>query len=365
MAGIGGRTRIILGRGLRSPRPGRALPDVYAVVPARDEADVLPRTLGGLRAQRYPGNVSVVVVDDRSTDGTGAVAAAAGAEVLSGAPRAEGWSGKVWALEQGVRAVRDRGKTPAYWWFTDADVLHGPDVLARLVTTAEDENRDLVSLMVHLHCTTLAERTLIPAFVFFFMKLYPFRWVADPKRTTAAAAGGCLLMRAGALERIGGVARIKDALIDDVAFARAVKASGGAIRLELTSDSQSIRPYETFGSVWSMVARTAYTQLRYSPLLLAGTVAGMSLLYLAPPIATLAGIATRRPQTAAAGAFGWTLMTLAYAPMLRRYRTSVLLAPLLPLAALLYTGMTIDSARRHLRGSGGAWKGRTFNPAPR
>jgi hopene-associated glycosyltransferase HpnB len=197
------------------------------------------------------------------------------------------------------------------------------------------------------------------------MKLYPFRWVADARRGTAAAAGGCLLLRAEALARIGGVERIKDALIDDVAFASAVKSEGGALRLELTDDSHSIRPYESFGGIWSMVARTAYTQLRYSPALLAGTVLGMTVLNIVPPAATIAGLAARRPSIAAPGAFAWTLMALAYAPMLRRYRTSRWLAPLLPLAALLYTGMTIDSARRHVRGAGGSWKGRTFSPGAR
>ncbi len=353
------------GVGLRTPHPNRSLPDVWAIVPARDEADVVPKTLAALRAQRYPGKFSVLLVDDLSTDGTGPAAAAAGAEVLAGRPRAEGWTGKVWALEQGVRSVRARGESPAYWWFTDADILHGPDVLAKLVTTAQDEKRDLVSLMVHLHCRTPAERLLIPAFVFFFMKLYPFRWVADSRRATAAAAGGCLLLSAAALERIGGVERIKDALIDDVALARAVKDGGGALRLELSDESQSIRPYETLGAVWSMVARTAYTQLRYSPLLLAGTVLGMTVLYAVPPIATVAGIARRRPAIAAGGAIAWTLLSIAYAPTLRRYRTSVLLAPLLPVAAVLYTAMTLDSARRHVRGSGGLWKGRTFKPATR
>jgi hopene-associated glycosyltransferase HpnB len=353
------------GTALRAPGAARRLPDVYAIVPARNEADVLPRTLGALRAQRYPGRLSILLVDDRSDDGTGVVAAASGADVLTGEPRADGWTGKVWALEQGVRAVRARGKTPAFWWFTDADVQHGPDVLAALVATAEDEDRDIVSLMVQLHCRTPAERLLIPAFVFFFMKLYPFRWVADARRGTAAAAGGCLLLRAEALARIGGVERIKDALIDDVAFASAVKSEGGALRLELTDDSHSIRPYESFGGIWSMVARTAYTQLRYSPALLAGTVLGMTVLYIVPPAATIAGLAARRPSIAAPGAFAWTLMALAYAPMLRRYRTSRWLAPLLPLAALLYTGMTIDSARRHVRGAGGSWKGRTFSPGAR
>jgi hopene-associated glycosyltransferase HpnB len=351
--------------GLRAPQPGRRLPDVYAIVPARNEADVIVRTIRALHAQRYPGRLSVLVVDDRSEDGTGVVAAASGADVLTGAPRADGWTGKVWALEQGVRAIRARGSAPVYWWFTDADVQHGPSVLAELVTTAEDEDRDVVSLMVQLHCETPAERLLIPAFVFFFMKLYPFRWVADQRRRTAAAAGGCLLMRSEALERIGGVARIKDALIDDVAFASAVKSDGGSLRLELTDESESIRPYETFGEIWSMVARSAYTQLRYSPALLAGTVLGMSMLYLVPPAATIAGIAARRPSVAAPGAFAWTLLTCAYAPMLRRYRTSLWLAPLLPLAALLYTGMTVDSARRHVGGKGGNWKGRTFTPAAR
>jgi len=343
------------------PRPA---PDVHAVVPARNEADVVPRTLRALAAQHYPGRFAITLVDDRSDDGTGdAARAVAGVNVIAGATRPPGWTGKMWALEQGVRAARAVDAAPAYWWFTDADVEHAPDTLARLVATAEAERRDLVSLMVALHCESPIERLLIPAFVFFFAKLYPFRWVADPENPTAAAAGGCVLLANDALARIGGIARIRGELIDDCALAAAVKSTGGNIRLELSSSSRSIRPYENFGTIWSMVARSAYTQLRYSPRMLAGTVLGMAFLYLVPPAATIAGVARRRSDLALGGALAWTLLSAAYVPMLRRYRVTPFAAPLLPLAALLYTSMTVDSALRHALGRGGAWKGRTFTPS--
>jgi hopene-associated glycosyltransferase HpnB len=338
---------------------------VHAVVPARNEADVLPRTLRALAAQRYPGRFAITLVDDRSDDGTGdAARAVTGVGVIEGATRPAGWTGKMWALEQGVRAARAAGAAPRYWWFTDADVEHAPETLARLVATAEAERRDLVSLMVALHCESVVERLLIPAFVFFFAKLYPFTWVADPENPTAAAAGGCVLLTSDALARIGGIARIRGELIDDCALAAAVKSTGGNIRLELSSSSRSIRPYENFGTVWSMVARSAYTQLGHSPWMLAGTVAGMTFLYLVPPVATTLGLARRKYGLALGGAVAWTLLSAAYVPMLRRYRVTPLAAPLLPLAALLYTGMTVDSAIRHLAGRGGAWKGRTFTPSP-
>jgi hopene-associated glycosyltransferase HpnB len=343
---------------------------VHAVVPARNEADVLARTLGSLLAQDYPGRFSITLVDDRSDDGTGTVAraaiAAAGSShdgrVIEGRPRPEGWTGKVWALGQGVAAARASGAQPAYWWFSDADVEHDADTLARLVATASGEGRALVSQMVALHCASRSERLLIPAFVFFFRMLYPFAWVNDDRRATAAAAGGCVLLADDALSAIGGIDRIKGELIDDCALAAAVKGAGGGLWLGLATRSRSVRPYRSFGTIWSMVSRTAYTQLRYSPLLLVGTVAGMLLLYYVPVAATFAGVRRRRADLALPGALAWAVMTLAYAPTLRLYNLPRRNAVALPFAALLYTAMTADSARRHARGHGGAWKGRTFTP---
>ncbi len=346
------------------------MPDVHAVVPARDEADVVARTLGSLLAQEYPGRFSVTLVDDRSGDGTGDAArvtidryaAHERARVIEAQPRPDGWTGKVWALAEGIAAARASGARPAYWWFSDADVEHDPDTLARLVATATAQDRALVSQMVALHCTSAAEQLLIPAFVFFFRMLYPFAWVNDDARATAAAAGGCVLLSDDALRRIGGVERIAGELIDDCALAAAVKRSGGSLWLGLATRSRSIRPYASLSTIWSMVARTAYTQLRYSPLLLAGTVAGMMLLYYVPVAATVDGVRRRRIDLALPGALAWGAMALAYAPTLRLYRVRPLVALALPLAGALYTAMTVDSARRHARGAGGAWKGRTFTP---
>jgi hopene-associated glycosyltransferase HpnB len=354
--------------GLREPRDGDPAPDVHAVVPARNEADVLPRTLPSLLAQEYPGRFAITLVDDGSDDGTGAVARAAVAAsaapghagVVEGTPRPGGWTGKLWALASGVASARANGARPAYWWFTDADVEHDPKTLARLVATAEREQRALVSQMVALHCDSPAERLLIPAFVFFFRMLYPFAWVNDDRRASAGAAGGCVLIADEALQRIGGLARIKGELIDDCALAAAVKAEGGGLWLGLATRSRSVRPYESLAQIWSMVARTAYTQLGYSPRLLAGTLAGMLLLYYVPVAAAFAGARRRRPDLALPGALAWALMALAYAPTLRLYRQRPVAALALPLAAGLYAAMTIDSARRHARGAGGTWKGRTF-----
>jgi hopene-associated glycosyltransferase HpnB len=275
--------------------------------------------------------------------------------------RPAGWSGKVWALAEGVAAARAAGARPAYWWFTDADVEHADDTLARLVATARSERRDLVSLMVELHCARPWEQLLIPAFVFFFRLLYPFAWVNDPQRSTAGAAGGCVLLDNALLGRIGGLARISGELIDDCSLAAAVAREGGTLWLGLTARSRSVRPYIGLAPIWSMVARTAYTQLRYSPWLLAGTVAGMLLLYAAPVAAVALGIARRRPLLAVAGLVAWGTMSAAYAPTVRLYRLPLWRALTLPLAAILYTAMTIDSARRHARGKGGTWKGRHFS----
>ncbi len=346
-------------------------PDVAIVVPARDEAPILASTLPTLFAQRYAGAVRIVLADDNSTDSTGArahwLATEAGASarfaVASVPPRPAGWAGKVWALAAGVDAVRRGGTTPAYWLFTDADIAHEPDVLAALVATARTDRRDVVSLMVQLRCASSWEQLLIPAFVFFFAKLYPFAWAADDRRATAAAAGGCVLITDEMLRRIGGLERIAGALIDDCALAQAVKSSGGRLRLELSTRSRSVRPYDTLESIWQMVARSAYTQLQRSPVLLAGTVAGMFVLYALPPLAAFGGIARRRPLLGASGLTAWALMSIAYQPILRRYRQPPLAAALLPFAAALYTLMTVDSAVRHWRGQGGAWKGRLATTA--
>ncbi len=347
-------------------------PSVHVVVPARNEAAILPSTLPTLFAQQYAGALAITLADDNSDDGTAArahwLAAESGAtkffSVTSVPPRPPGWAGKVWALTAGVAAARAAGAEPAYWLFTDADIAHAPDVVGALVATARADRRDLVSLMVQLRCETRWEQLLVPAFVFFFAKLYPFAWVADDRKRTAAAAGGCVLVADGMLRDIGGVERIADALIDDCALAAAVKGDGGRLRLELTTRSRSVRAYETLDSLWQMVARSAYTQLRYSPLLLAGTVAGMLGLYVLPPVAFVAGSIRRDGRLAASGALAWSLMSAIYVPVLRRYRLPAAAALLLPAAAALYTLMTVDSALRHWRGQGGAWKGRVRDGSP-
>lgn len=350
--------------------PAGAAPDVHVVVPARDEADVIARTLRSVMRQHYPGNVTITCVDDGSRDGTGAIAATVAAEeganervsVIAGGPRPEGWTGKVWALAQGVDAARRANGEPAYWWFSDADIEHDEATLAQLVATARASDRACVSQMVALHCTTPWERLLIPAFVYFFRMLYPFSWVNDDRRPTAAAAGGCVLLSASALTRIGGIERIGGALIDDCALAAVVKESGGTLWLGLATTSRSVRPYASLAEIWAMVARSAYTQLRYSVPLLGGTVAGMIWLYAVPPAALAFGAARGRWEIAAGGLLGWGVMAATYAPTLRLYRQPRLAALALPLAGVLYTAMTIDSALRHMRGGGGRWKGRDFSP---
>ena len=350
------------------PQPDADAPDVHVVVPARDEADVIGRTLRSLLRQRYAGRVAITCVDDRSSDATAAIARTVAAEdganervtIVTARPRPDGWTGKVWALAEGVAAAGEAGAQPAFWWFSDADVEHDADTLARLVATALADERDCVSQMVALSCVTGWERLLIPAFVYFFRLLYPFAWVNDPLRATAGAAGGCVLLDDALLVRIGGLARISGELIDDCSLATAVAREGGTLWLGLTSRSRSVRPYIGLAPIWSMVARTAYTQLRYSPFLLAGTVAGMLLLYAAPVAAVALGLARRRPALALAGLVAWGVMSAAYAPTVRLYRQPLWRALTLPLAGLLYTAMTIDSARRHARGQGGTWKGRHF-----
>jgi hopene-associated glycosyltransferase HpnB len=351
-------------------------PPVAAVVPARDEAAILPLTLPTLLAQDYPGPFEAVLVDDSSTDGTAEVAAAlasrAGAaaalRVVRGRPGPAGWAGKVWAMEQGVRAAGDS----EYLLFTDADIAYEQGMLTALVEAAVAGGLDLVSQLALLRARTAWERVLVPAFVYFFAQLYPFRRVNRPGGRTAAAAGGCMLVRRQVLVDAGGMRQICGALIDDVALGRLLKRSpaGGRCWLGFGTGVVSRRPYPGLAELWRMVARSAYYQLRYSPILLACTIAGLLWLYLIPPVATLAGVigasaggGSPARWCAAAGLAGWLIMAVTYLPVLRLYRLSPLRAAGLPLIALMYAAMTLDSARRHRVGRGGEWKGRTASRA--
>jgi hopene-associated glycosyltransferase HpnB len=334
----------------------RDLPDqaprVVAVVPARNEEAAVSMAVASLAEQHYPGDFHIVLVDDGSEDGTVLAARCAAPPemltILSGAHLPAGWTGKLWAVSQGIREAERFA--PDYLLLTDADILHSPEGLRLLVAEAEHSGRDLVSWMVTLRCESLAERALIPAFVFFFFLLYPPAWVSNPRRKIAAAAGGCILIRRQMLERIGGVATVRGELIDDCALAQAVKNAGGRVWLGHTRQTRSIREYRTFREIGRMISRTAFTQLRYSPLLLLGTVLGLSVVFLAPPLTALRG----NPYGAAA----WVLMSATYAPVVSAYRRSLLWTPLLPLVAVFYLAATVHSAWAYWRGSGGMWKGR-------
>lgn len=337
---------------LPARRPVAAPPSVAVIVPARDEAVMLPRTLPTLLAQDYAGPVRVIVVDDASRDGTGDLARAAGAEVIAADEPPPGWTGKLNALRCGITAAGDVD----YLLLTDADIAHQPGSLAALIEAAETNDLDLVSQMARLRVQTGWERLIVPAFVYFFAMLYPFRWVNRPRARTAAAAGGCSLIRRAILERAGGLDAVHDAVIDDVAIARLVKRSGGRIWLGLADFVASVRPYARLADLWQMVARSAFSQLRYSALLLAGTVLGLALVFVAPVAGLFGGAAA-----AAFGGTAWLLMAATFVPMLRYYRQPVLLAFTLPFTAGLYLAMTVDSARRHWQGRGAAWKGRTYS----
>lgn len=350
-------------------------PSVAIIVPARDEASVLPRSLPSLLAQDYPGEAEVILVDDGSSDGTAALARRL-AEAHPGLPLTvlspgdpdPGWTGKLWALRHGIThavtptAVRSdpSAQPPAYLLLTDADIAHEPDSLRELVAAATTAGLDLVSQMARLRAVSAWERLIVPAFVYFFAQLYPFRWINHPTARTAAAAGGCVLLRTEAAVRAGVPDSIRQAVIDDVSLARAVQRAGGRIWLGLAERVDSVRPYDSLADLWRMVSRSAYAQLRHQPALLAGTVAGLVLVYLVPPAALLGGLAAGRPAVAWAGGLAWLLMTATYLPMLRYYRQPPALAPLLPLTALLYLLMTVDSAVQHYRGRGASWKGRTY-----
>lgn len=338
---------------------------VTAVIPARDEEAVLGRALAALVAQDLPG-LRIVVVDDHSRDGTRAIADAAAAAsrgritVTGTDPLPPGWTGKLWALAEGVRVAAAVAPETEYLLFTDADIALGPGTLARLLAKAEAEGLDLVSLMVRLDDGGLWGRLLMPAFVFFFQKLYPFPWVNDPAKPTAGAAGGCVLLRRSALERAGGVAAIRGALIDDCSLAAAVKRQGGRLWLGLAESSVSLRGNGGLPGIWAMVARTAFAQLRHSAVLLTGAVAGMALTYLAAPLLVLSWPLHRDATAAVAGLATWWLMTVAYWPTLRLYRRPAAEGLLLPAVAALYSLMTVSSALDHWRGRGGRWKGRVY-----
>lgn len=348
--------------------PGATVPagaHVVAIVPARDEAEVIAASVASLLQQDFPGRFEVVLVDDDSTDGTADVARARAAElgaadrltVLESGGPADGWTGKIAAMHRGFTYVRSLPEQPDFVLFCDADIAFESHVLARLVAGAAARGSVLSSLMVKLRCESAAEKWFIPAFVFFFQKLYPFRAVNDPRSKVAGAAGGVMLVRPQALADAGGLPAIRDALIDDCALGALMKKQG-PIWLGLTDDVYSLRPYPRLADIERMVTRSAYAQLDYSPAKLAGAVAGMCLVYLAPPLLVFAE--SPAPDIALVA---WLIMAQAYMPSLRFYGLSRARAFALPLVAACYTWFTAVSAWRHMRGRGGEWKGRYQAPA--
>ncbi len=363
---------LLIGRGgfwlssVRDDEPSAlpaAWPAVIIIIPARDEAEGIAACIGSLVAQDYPGAWRIILVDDGSTDGTAALAqraAAKGApgranalEIITGAPLASGWTGKLWALKQGIDRAEADNPASEYYLLSDADIRYEPSVLRSLVARSQADALVLNSLMVKLRCESLAERAMVPAFIFFFEMLYPFAWINRPTAATAGAAGGCMLVRADRLRRIGGIACIRDALIDDCTLAAALKRTG-PIRLALTERAHSMRRYPRLADIAHMVSRSAYAQLSYSPVILIGVVAGMGLTYLVPPLLALFGAGAARLSGLAA----WLAMAIAFQPTLRFYRVSPAWGVALPAIAFCYTLFTLDSALQYARGKGGLWKGR-------
>jgi hopene-associated glycosyltransferase HpnB len=361
---------LLLGRGgfwLSSERddgelaPVRDQPRLAVIIPARDEAQGIGACIRSLLQQDFAGEWTIILVDDGSSDGTATIARQAIAaldgqwrlNVVTGAPPPAGWTGKLWALKQGIDVAGRVAPATEYFLLSDADIVYAPGTLTALVARARAGGFVLTSLMVKLRCESLAERALIPAFIFFFEMLYPFAWVNREEAATAGAAGGCMLVRADALGQSGGIAAIRNALIDDCALARRLKLRG-PIWLGLTERAHSIRPYPGFEDIRHMVARSAYAQLRYSPLILLGVLAGMGVTYLAPPLIALFGSGSARILGLAA----WLLMAIAFQPTLRFYRVSPLWGIALPAIAFCYTLFTLDSALQFARGKGGLWKGR-------
>lgn len=333
---------------------------VAVVVPARNEAETIGQSIGSLLSQSIGANLHVFLVDDGSTDGTAEVARDAARKagaperltLLQGRPLPSGWTGKMWAVQQGIEQALKTN--PDFLLLTDADIVHAPEQAATLIEIAERGRFDLASLMVRLRCSSFAEKLLIPAFVFFFFKLYPPAWIASPRHRTAGAAGGCILIRPDALSRAGGIEAIRSEIIDDCALARAVKLSRGRVFLGLGASAESIRPYGSFAEIGNMIARTAFNQLCHSSLMLLGSLVGLTLTYLAPLLLLLSGHAA----PVALGGFAWLLMTVAYLPIVRFYRLNPAWALVLPLNALFYMGATLYSALRFWSGHGGQWKGR-------
>jgi hopene-associated glycosyltransferase HpnB len=337
-----------------------AWPSVVAVVPARNESATISETVSSLARQDYPGQFSVVVVDDHSEDGTAELARRAAEAALSSRvkvipapPLPAGWTGKLWALNTGIEAVA--GDAPEWFWFVDADVVFPPDALRRLVSRAANQHLTLASLMVLLQSSTFAERLLIPPFLYFFLMLYPPRWTSNPQARTAGAAGGCILLRREALVHIGGLTSIRGELIDDCALARAVKRSGGRLWLGLSRSSRAGRGHKSFSEIRDMIARSAFTQLRYSPVGLFGTLSDMALIFLLPVFLMF----SPAPRVWPCALLAWILMCVSFTPTLAFYRLPLLLAPLLPAAAMFYAYATGLSAVRYWLGRGGQWKGRS------
>ena len=340
-------------------------PSLVAIIPARDEADMIAHSVGSLLRQDYSGPFSVVVVDDQSTDGTAAVASTAASDagaaerlkIVTGNGPPPGWTGKLSAMRQGLAEVEAGAPAPEFVLFTDADIAYAPHVLTRLVAIARAKNSVLTSLMVKLRCESAAERWLVPAFVFFFQMLYPFAWVNDPRRPTAAAAGGCMLVRRETLHAAGGLEAVQSALIDDCALGALMKGQG-PIWLGLTESVDSLRAYPTFADFHRMVARSAFAELRYSPLRLVGAIGGMALVYVTPPLFAIFA----RGGAQVAGAVAWAMMALALAPTLRLYRRPFVGGLALPGIAAAFLAFTFDSALQYWRGRGGYWKGRVQAP---
>lgn len=344
----------------QKPPPAKITGPIAVVIPARNESYVIGKSVRSLLRQSCVDALHIFVVDDNSMDGTAEAArqAAIGISqaerltIISGRPLPNGWSGKLWAVQQGIEQAL--ALNPQFLLLTDADVEHSPDNIATLVALAEAGSYDLASFMVKLHCRSFAEKLLIPAFVFFFFMLYPPEWIRAPRRKTAGAAGGCILIRPAALERIGGIAAIRQEIIDDCALARTVKLTGGKVWLGVTSDTRSLRPYNSFSEIEHMIARTAFNQLRHSLWLLLGAAVGMTLLYLLP----LGMLASREVLIGAIGGLAYLLMIAIYLPMVRFYGLNPLWAMTLPCSAAFYMAATIHSAVKFWSGRGGEWKGR-------
>ena len=340
--------------------PTAAWPSVVAIVPARNEAATIAQTVAALAQQSYPGHFSILIVDDHSEDGTAGLARKAAADsdaaekvrVLTAPPLAAGWTGKLWALQSGVEYAQS--SSPDFFWFTDADIVHAPDTLSRLASRAERDQVGLTSLMVLLQAQSFAEKLIIPPFLYFFLMFYPPRWIANPKSRTAGAAGGCMLLRSSALARIGGLAAIRNEIIDDCSLARAVKRSSGRIWMGLTRNSLSLRRYSRLSELRDMIARTAFTQLNYSALRLLGTVLGLFLTFVAPVVLVFSS----NVQIWLPALLAWCLMSASFLPTVVFYGLSPLWSPFLPIAALFYSYATLLSAVRYWQGRGGQWKGR-------